>query len=558
MGRKLAALVCGVGLLTATIAGCGPAGESGDGTGASASASATSASSASTSPTPEPTPQALSWGPLQQEAEEAAEIVAGMSVSQQAGQVLMVHLPGATTLDPAVVTATHVGGLILMGDNISTAAQTKKLTQDFDTAARTASGHDVPALIGIDQEGGLVQRYIPDDTPFPTAMAYGAIYAYDQDRALQLAQEGYRRLGNQIRQLGVTIDFAPDADVTAGDQDPVIGARSFSGDPEAAAALSVAASTGLTESGLLPVIKHFPGHGSVSTDSHYALPVITKSPSQLAEFDWIPFRKGIEAGIPAVMTGHLASADTPTVPATVKAENYRQLKEEFGFDGLNVTDAMNMGAIVNSYGTGPATVAALTAGADLILMPGETVTAHTAIVEAVAEGTLSKKRLRAAATKVVTVKLYQQRLAKQRPDTDEGTDADFIQTVFAEAITEISGNCVAAPVAGTASSVIGADPQQQQFLRAALTAAAKNESDPSAGGVALVGVDQLSVDAGTTVTLNSPWPLAASNAANKFALYGKGPAAMAALADVLSGKEVAPGKLPVSVGKYPAGTGCTD
>lgn len=557
--RRLTALVGALTLLGAALAGCGPAAEPGpgeDGRTASATGSPGSASPSSPDqqPSPEP-PPTLSWGPLVSEAERAQRIVAKMNTSQQAGQVLMAHLPGTTTLDPAIVTQTHLGGLILMSDNISSAAQAKKLSQDFDRAAKRASGQDVPALIGIDQEGGLVQRYIEDETPFPTAMAYGAIYAYDQSEARALAQEGYRRLGNQIRELGVTIDFAPDADVTAGATDPVIGARSFSGDPQAAAELTVAASQGLADSGVLPVVKHFPGHGSVATDSHHALPVITKSVAELVEADWVPFRAAIKDGVPAVMTGHLATSDAPDVPATVKPDSYRQLKDKLGFAGLNVTDAMNMGAIVNSYGAGPATVAALLAGADLVLMPGDIVLAHGAIVSAITDGELAAERLTDAATKVVTAKLYQQRLAAERKKPDEGADEKFITEVFAKAITDVSESCAARPRATAASPVYGADAQQQQLLRSALTSAGQQPGS-AAEAVALVGVDQLSVDAATTVTLNSPWPLASSQAGQKYALYGKGRAGMAALADVLSGKKTAPGRLPVAVGDYPAGTGC--
>ncbi|MFC0581915.1 glycoside hydrolase family 3 protein [Micrococcoides hystricis] len=518
-----------------------------------------SSPSPSDTSSPEPSAETLSWGPTKAEAAEAKEIVQDMSVAEQAGQVLMASLPGTQRIDSAVIASTKLGGLILMETNISTAAGTKKLTAAFDAASRKASGHDVPALIGIDQEGGLVQRYFKKETPFPTAMAYGAIYEIDPEEATELAAEGYRRLGTQLTELGVTMDFAPVADVTAGATDPVIGARSFSGKPAAVSALVRAASTGLTQAGLLPVIKHFPGHGSVSTDSHYGLPVYDQPLEELKSTQWQPFVDAISDGIPAVMSGHLATPDAPTVPATVKKANYTTLKEELGFEGLNVTDAMNMGAIVNQYGSAQASVAALKAGADLVVMPADVAQAHAGIVSAVSAKELSAARLADAATTVITAKLYQQRLLADQDVEDAGSDSAFIELVFAKAITDLSGQCTPTASASAASSVIGADATQQQLLRTALAdvdAEGTATGAPGAGTVALIGVDQLSVDAATAVTLNSPWPLARSRAQHKYALYGRGPAAMAALAKVLSGAAPAPGKLPVTVGEYPAGTGC--
>ena len=198
-----------------------------------------------------------------------------------------------------------------------------------------------PLFLGVDQEGGVVERLRRAATRFPTFMSAGAA----ADPAL--TRTAYAASGAELRGLGFTVDFAPDADVTSGPGDPTIGSRSASSRPAAVAEHVVAASTGFAESGVLPVIKHFPGHGSVPADSHLTLPVQTKSLEDLESSDLVPFRKAVEAGLPSVMVGHIdVRAIDPRVPSSLSRKVVTGLlRDELGFDGLVVTDSLRMAGV---------------------------------------------------------------------------------------------------------------------------------------------------------------------------------------------------------------------
>ncbi|WP_354215598.1 MULTISPECIES: glycoside hydrolase family 3 N-terminal domain-containing protein [unclassified Arthrobacter] len=480
-----------------------------------------------------------------------------MSVEEKAGQVLMAAYAGT---DPQAQAATierlHLAGSIIMGDNIpldargqadpaAMAAVNDRLAQAF-----RADGRPWPGLIGVDQEGGIVARLGAPLTEWPTPLSYGA--AGDG----KVTQDAGGALAAELAGLGFNVDFAPDADVTIGPADPTIGARSMSGNPDQAGQLAVAFSQGMEKAGVLPAVKHFPGHGSVTVDSHQNLPVQPAGISDLEARDWKPFRAAIAAGVPIVMTGHIAvPALEPGVPASLSAQTYGTLRG-MGFKGVAVTDALNMGAVQQQYPGGSAAPAALAAGADLLLMPADIGQAHAAIVGAVAGGTLPAARLDEAATRVATMMAWRGRTASspQGPKgAAPGSTGDISARVSAAAVTVLSGQC-AGPLAPAGIRIAGGSNQDRaRFEAAAAKAGLAIGQGPL---VTLIGYGGSPAGGDIAVTLDAPWPLAGSSAPVKIALYGRTPGAFDALVAVLAGKAAAPGNLPAAVGSFPAGTGC--
>jgi beta-N-acetylhexosaminidase len=480
-----------------------------------------------------------------------------MSVEQKAGQVLM---PLYTGPDPAAQAATierlHLAGSIIMGDNVpldanglANPAAMTTVNQRLSQAAR-ADGRPWPGLIGVDQEGGIVTRLGAPLTEWPTPMSYGAA------GSMPLARDAGAAMASELAPLGFNLDFAPSSDVTIGPADPTIGARSMSGTPEQAGQLAVAFSQGMQAANVLPVIKHFPGHGSVTVDSHQALPVQPASIAELEARDWKPFRAAVAAGVPIVMTGHIAvPALEPGVPASLSAPTYATLRG-MGFKGVAVTDALNMGAIQKQYPGGSAAPIALAAGADLLLMPADVGQAHAAIVAAVAAGRVPAARLDEAATRVATMMTWRGRTASSpgaRPGAGPGSSGDMSARVSAGAITMVSGPC-GGPVAPAGVRIAGgSDQDRARFAAAAAKAGLSIGRGPL---VTLIGNGGRPAGGDIAVTLDAPWPLAGSAAPVKVALYGRSQGAFDALAAVLAGNAAAPGKLPAAVGSFPAGTGC--
>lgn len=536
--------------------GSGPASPSGSERPTAAPTSA--APSPSPAKSSDPALKPLGWGPEQRDQDVAAAAVAAMSVEEKAGQVLM-SVYGGT--DPAAQVATierlHLAGSIIMGDNIpldgsgradtaAVSAVNARLAQ-----ATRANGRPWPGLIGVDQEGGTVTRLGAPLTEWPAPMAYGAA------GNLALTKDAGRGLAAELAPLGFTVDFAPAADVTIGPADPTIGARSMSGNPDRAGQLAVAFSKGMLEAGVLPAVKHFPGHGSVTVDSHHDLPVQPASLATLKARDWKPFRTAIAAGTPMIMTGHIAvSALEPGVPASLSAPAYAALRN-VGFKGVAVTDALNMGAVKKRYPGGTSAPAALAAGADLLLMPADIGNAHAAIVSAVAAGKVPAARLNEAATRVATMMTWRGRIdgtpGKTAPGAAPGSGAATSAKVSAAGVTVLSGQCTG-PIASAGVRIAGGTAQDRARFEAA---AAKAGLAVGQGRlVTLIGYAGGHTRGDIAVALDAPWPLANSGAPVKIALYGRTPGAFDALVAVLTGKAAAPGKLPAAVGSFPAGTGC--
>lgn len=426
-------------LAVALLAGC--SGSSGG--------SATTSAPASTTDTSATPSQSVStvpggWGPNRAERVEATELVAEMSTKEKVGSLLMPQFHGqsATRVTAeqaeenkallgvrsaaAAIERYHLGGAIVMPQNIADAKQVKRLNDGLAGMADP----DLPLLIGVDQEGGIVQRVQRGVTTYPDAQTIGRTGKPANARLLAEAN------GTELRAMGFTLDFAPVADVGFGS--PAIGSRAYAAKPRAAAAMATAAVDGYRSAGIVPVVKHFPGHGSATVDSHEQLPQITRGERKLRRVDLLPFREAIDAKAPAMLSGHLdmRAVDPGTPSSLSKPVVTGMLRNDLGFHGVTITDSQIMQPILDEYGVGAAAVRSVLAGQDIVLMPADLGKAYRALVAAARSGRLSPKRLDAAATRVTALRLYAKRIGADRPawaDVPWGKHRAYVRQVEAEA-----------------------------------------------------------------------------------------------------------------------------
>jgi beta-N-acetylhexosaminidase len=479
------------------------------------------------------------WGPTRGEVRHAREIIARLSLAQLAGQVVVAGYRGTGSPAP-LVRALHLGGVVPVAENVTSSAQIRAVNASVQGAVR---GRGYPAFVGVDQEGGNVVRVRDAATRFPSFMSTGA--ARDADLTRRAAAGNAR----EMRGLGFTAVLAPVADVTRGPADPVIGTRSASGFPRVAAAQVVAAQQGIAQAGMIGTLKHFPGHGSVTVDSHRALPVLRTPLAVLRRTDLLPFRRGIRDGASAVMVGHLdVRAVDPGVPASLSRKVVTGLlRGELGFRGLVLTDALSMGAVSKRYGSARAAARAVSAGVDVVLMPADARAARDGLVAAVREGRLPRRRLEAAATRMVALLLHVRHT--DSASLPLGGSRPLSARLSAAAITSVSGPCAGRLVGGhvRVTGPVGAV--------TVFRSAAASQGLGFGRGVRVALVTDRPARAGIVVALDRPDVLARSRARVRIATYGATPGSLNALVAVLRGVRHAPGALPVRVRGIPR-TGC--
>ncbi|MGL5113737.1 MAG: beta-N-acetylhexosaminidase [Beijerinckiaceae bacterium] len=269
--------------------------------------------------------------------------------------------PALSPEETAFFSAERPWGLILFRRNVTDPDQVRRLVDSF---RESVGREDAPVL--IDQEGGRVQRLtLPHWPKYPSGRTYGKLFTNDPLHRREIARLGARLIAHDLRALGITVDCLPVLDVPVEGAHDVIGDRAYSHAPAEVAVLGRAACEGLLAGGVLPVIKHIPGHGRAGADSHMALPVVDADRSALSAADFMPFRH--LADMPLAMTAHVVySAIDPTRPATTSRKVMRQvIRGEIGFDGLVMTDDLSMKALGGEFADRAR--AALAAGCDMIL-----------------------------------------------------------------------------------------------------------------------------------------------------------------------------------------------
>jgi len=335
----------------------------------------------------------------------SGDVVAAMSLERKVGQLMSVAFHGTkiTSSLESMIRDRGVGGVILYSENFTDAASLAKLVADLDQIARDAKS--VPLFFEIDQEGGPVIRINKGATILPGQMALAA--TADPERSVRTAAT---IAATELRAFGVNWNFAPVADVNDEPTNPIISNRSFSSDPARVSSLVTAAVQAYSAAGFFCCAKHFPGHGSTTTDSHTGLPKIEADRETLDRIELPPFRAAIAAGVPAIMSAHIvvpALDATPELPVTLsRAVMTDLLRNTMGFQGLVVTDDLEMGALKN-VGEAAAGLRALQAGADYLLFrfdESSQLEGHRLITEAVRSGSLGSADLDQSVRRVVGAK----------------------------------------------------------------------------------------------------------------------------------------------------------
>ncbi|WBB81453.1 glycoside hydrolase family 3 protein [Micromonospora sp. WMMD882] len=348
-----------------------------------------------------------------------------------------------------------LGGVVLFARNVVDPGQVTALT-----AALRAERPDI--VVAIDEEGGDVTRI--ESGPGSSRPGNLALGAVDDP---YLTEEVARDLGAELAAVGVTLDYAPDADVNSNPDNPVIGVRSFGADPGLVARHTAAWVRGLQAGGVAACAKHFPGHGDTRVDSHHDLPRITADRARLDAGELVPFRAAIAAGAQAVMTGHLlVPALDPALPATLsRAVLTDLLRGELGFQGVVVTDAVEMRAVAGPYGLTGAAVRALAAGADAICVGGEHADEATtrrlrdAIVAAVVAGELPEERLAEAAKRVGQLAAWTVTARAGRPRHTGGNGVGLTAARRALRVTAADADASPLPLTGPVHVVEFAPPR---------------------------------------------------------------------------------------------------
>ena len=347
--------------------------------------------------TPEPTPTP---DPVKTKAEA---LLADMSLHEKVCQLFVVRPEVLTGLSPVTVAgeATQqalenypVGGLIYSVDNLVTQEQTREMIEN------TQSYSKIPLIISADEEGGNVGRLMYKlGTTFIHSM-----YSY-KDEGPETAYQNALTIGTDMVSCLFNTDYAPVADVWTNPANTVIGDRAYSDDFEQAAELVASAVQGFTDAGVVCCLKHFPGHGDTDTDTHEGAAVVDKSLEELRAGELLPFISGIEAGADMVMIGHITVTALDEVPATIsEAVISGLLREELGWDGVVITDSLDMGAMAG-YDNGEVCVRFIEAGGDILLGVPDLAAAVSAVEAAVSEGCLTEQRLDESVQRILELKI---------------------------------------------------------------------------------------------------------------------------------------------------------
>ena len=291
------------------------------------------------------------------------EKIQSMDLDEKIGQLIMCGIEGTSLNenDKSLIRDYHIGGVILFGHNIQSFDQAVNFTNAIKDEN---SNNKIPLFISVDEEGGTVSRMPSQFKKVPSAK----ILAARNDE--KFIYDVFSIIGEEVSSIGINMDYAPVLDINSNPNNTVIGSRAFGKDADVVSKMGISAMNGLKKSNVIPVVKHFPGHGDTSMDSHINLPIVYKTKEELENFEFIPFKKTIENGCDAVMVSHILlnkiDADNPASFSKVIINDI--LRKDMNFNGVIITDDMTMGAIIENYSLVDACVNSIKAGSDIVMI----------------------------------------------------------------------------------------------------------------------------------------------------------------------------------------------
>lgn len=346
--------------------------------------------------------------------EEVQNIVDSMSLEEKVAQLFLVQPEAIVDIGTATaagdatkqaINKTPVGGFVYFSDNLQSEQQVQDMLRNVQKYSEDRIG--LPAFLSVDEEGGTVARVAStgrfDVTDVGDMAKIGASGDVDQ------ARQAGETIGSYLSELGFNLDFAPDADVLTNPDNTVVKKRSFGSDPRVVSDMSLAVAQGLAQHQVHSVYKHFPGHGATAGDTHQGYAYTDKTLDELKQSELIPFENAIQNNAAFIMAAHISAPrvtgdDTPASLSKTMITDI--LRGQMGYDGIVVTDAMNMGAVTEQYTSAQAAVKALQAGADIVLMPEDFQEAYQGVLDAVKDGTLTEQRINESVTRIVKVKVH--------------------------------------------------------------------------------------------------------------------------------------------------------
>lgn len=346
--------------------------------------------------------------------DKVQQIVDSMSLEEKVAQLFLVQPEAIVDIGTATaagdatkqaINKTPVGGFVYFSDNLQSEQQVQDMLRNVQKYSEDRIG--LPAFVSVDEEGGTVARVASTGRFDVTDVGDMAKIGASGD--VQQARQAGETIGSYLSELGFNLDFAPDADVLTNPDNTVVKKRSFGSDPRVVSDMSLAVAQGLAQHQVYSVYKHFPGHGATAGDTHQGYAYTDKTLDELKQSELIPFENAIQNNAAFIMAAHISAPrvtgdDTPASLSKTMITDI--LRGQMGYDGIVVTDAMNMGAVTEQYTSAQAAVKALQAGADLVLMPEDFQEAYQGVLDAVKDGTLTEQRINESVTRIVKVKVH--------------------------------------------------------------------------------------------------------------------------------------------------------
>ena len=329
------------------------------------------------------------------------ETLNNMTLDEKIGQMIIISYrsPSLDSTLKKAVEEVKPGGIILFAENMSSYDGTIKFIKDVKSLS------SIPMFISIDEEGGRVQRLINvkgvSISNVPNMLSVG------EKNDLDLTYNVGKLIAEELRVFGINMDFAPDIDVLTNPDNTVIGNRSFGSDKELVAKHGISLAKGLEDNGVIAVYKHFPGHGNTAVDSHYSLPVLDLTKEALEEVDVYPFKEAIKNNASVIMIGHLAVpylTDNKDPASLSKTLITGYLKNNLGYKGLVITDALDMGALTNYYSANEICGKAVEAGVDILLAPSSSRVCLKSVQDAIKNGKITEEQIDESVKKILKLK----------------------------------------------------------------------------------------------------------------------------------------------------------